>query len=104
MIPFFYQSDRKLLTDLLSAVNKLVTNQEKLMATQAELTEQVKAISATLTKIGGETTTLLQKVSDLQAVIANGPPVTPELQAAVDALAAQAKVVDDLVPDATPPG
>jgi len=43
---------------------------------------------------------LIRALSD--AIIANGPPVTPELQAAVDAVAAQAKVVDDMVPDAVP--
>jgi septal ring factor EnvC (AmiA/AmiB activator) len=71
---------------------------EKIMATQAELTTQVQAIGATLTKIGTETTALLAKIDELNAVIAAGT-VTPELQAAVDAVAAQAHVVDDLVPD-----
>lgn len=75
---------------------------DKMAGTQADLTAEVQAISATLTKIGNETTTLLQKVTDLQNVVANGPPVSASLQAAIDALAAQAKVVDDLVPDAPP--
>lgn len=73
------------------------------MATQAELVVQVKAATDKLTKIGTETSTLLQKITDLTTIITNGP-VTPEMQAAVDALTAQAQVVDDLVPDApTPP-
>ena len=100
---FFYESDRQLLRDVLSRLNSLAKQMEKSMATQAELTAQVQAISATLTKIGTETSTLLTKIDELKAVIAAGPPVTPELQAAVDALAAQAKVVDDLVPDAPTP-
>lgn len=72
----------------------------KIMASQAELAAQVTAATEKLTKIGVETSTLITKVSDLEAIIAAGGDVSPELQAAVDALVAQAKVVDDLVPDA----
>ena len=71
------------------------------MATQAELTAQVAAVNTQLAKIGTETTSLLIKIDELTEIIANGPPVSPELEAAVTALTAQAKVVDDLVPDAT---
>ncbi len=73
---------------------------ERIMATQAELTEQVNAATAKLTKIGTETTTLLTKIEELTAIINAGPPVSAELTAAVAALTAQAAVVDDLVPDA----
>ena len=69
-----------------------------IMATQAELTAQLNKISAQLVKIGTETTTLLKTIDDLKVVIATAP-VTPELQAAVDKVAAQAQVVDDAVPD-----
>lgn len=72
------------------------------MATQAELVAQVKSINDKLVKIGTETSTLLTKITDLTTIITNGP-VTPELQAAVDALTTQAQVVDDLVPDAPVP-
>lgn len=83
--------------------DKVLKLLEGLMATQAELTAQVAAVNAKLTKIGDETRSLLAKVEELTAVIANGPPVTPELQAAVDALTAQAELVDALVPDVAPP-
>lgn len=75
---------------------------EKIMATQQELTTKLNAVTDNLKKVGAETTTLLAKVEELKTTIASGT-VTPELQAAVDAVAAQAKVVDDLVPDAPPP-
>ncbi len=81
----------------------ILSNQEELMATQADLVKQLTAVKDELVKVGAETTNLVKAVADLQAVIANGPAVTPELQAAVDAVAAQAKVVDDLVPDAPAP-
>ena len=78
------------------------TQGEKIMATQAELAAQLTAATEKLKKIGSETTTLLTKVKDLTDIIAGGTiPVTPELQAAADALTAQAGVVDDLVPDVT---
>mgnify|MGYP001564358728 CR=1 FL=1 len=74
---------------------------EKIMASVAELTAQVNAATAKLAKIGTETQKLLKDIADLKLIIAQGT-VTPELQAAVDALAAQAGVVDDLVEDAAP--
>lgn len=72
---------------------------DKIMATQAELTTVIAANTARLVKIGTETTTLIALVEELRALIAQGN-VTPELQAAVEALAVQVGVVDDLVPDA----
>ena len=71
------------------------------MATQADLVVQLNAINDNLVKIGTETTKLLTMIADLQTQIATAP-VSAELQAAVDKVAAQAKVVDDLVPDAPP--
>lgn len=77
-----------------------------IMATQQELVVGLNEVKATLVKIGTETTSLLKKIDDLQAVITNNP-VSPEVQAAFDAVKAQAGIVDDLVPDlppVTPPG
>lgn len=70
-----------------------------LMATSAEIAQGLTDLTAEVTKIGTETTTLIAKVADLEAAI-NAGTVTPEVQAAFDALKAQVKVVDDLVPDA----
>jgi hypothetical protein len=77
-------------------------NTQKIMANQTELVNKVNTITAQLQKIGNESAQTLQKVIELQAVIDAGPGVSPELQTAVDALAAQVQVVDDLVPDAVP--
>jgi hypothetical protein len=84
------------------------------MATQQELAEQLGAVTSQLTEIGTgvdkvstETATLLVKVAELEALLAAGNTVTvsPELQAAFDAVKAQAdvvatkvKAVDDQVP------
>ena len=76
---------------------------KQIMATQTEIVQELTAVKATLVKVGTETSTLLKRIADLQAVIDAGA-VTPELEAAAKAVADQAKVVDDLVPDApTPP-
>lgn len=72
------------------------------MATQVELAAGLAQVTAQLVKIGTETATLLQKVADLESALGNAGAVTPELQAAFDALKAQVQVVDDLVPDAPP--
>jgi uncharacterized protein YoxC len=72
------------------------------MATQEEAAAQLEAINTQLQKIGTETQSLLDKVTELQNAAAAAGEVQPALQTAIDAVSAQAKVVDDLVPDAAP--
>lgn len=70
----------------------------------AELASGLATVSAQVTKIGTESTTTLQKVTDLEAALGNqGSEVSPEVQAAFDALKAQVQIVDDLVADTTVP-
>lgn len=76
---------------------------EAIMATQAQLAQDLQAISAHITKIGTETTALLAKVVELEAAVANGGQTTPEVDAALAAVKTQAQVVDDLVEDAPAP-
>ena len=83
--------------DILTALNEI---KELIMATQTELAADIANVTAQVAKIGTETAALLQKVTDLQTIIDSQGGVSPELQAAVDALKAQITVVDDLVPDA----
>ncbi len=74
---------------------------ELIMSTQQEITEGLAAATTQLQKIAVESAATVQKVADLEVVIANmGNTVSPELQAAFDALKAQVQVVDDIVPDA----
>lgn len=85
-------------TDITTSLNEI---KELIMASEAEITNLLNAATAQLQKIATESAATLQKVTDLEAVIASlGANVTPELQAAVDALRAQVQLVDDLVPDA----
>lgn len=78
---------------------------ENIVATQKEVTEQLNAVSAKLDKIGTETQSLLDKIKELLAIIANTPDASPELVAAADALKIKADTVDALVDDlpVTPP-
>lgn len=72
-------------------------NTDKALAGLADIKTQ-------LGKIGAESSTMLQKITDLENA-ANSNPDTP--QAVLDAIAdvkAQAQVVDDLVPDAPATG
>jgi len=69
------------------------------MGTQEELRIQIEALTTQVAKIATETQTLLTRIEELLAII-NAGTVTPELQAAVDALVAQVAIVDELVPDA----
>lgn len=70
-----------------------------IMATQIELTAKINAVNTQLQKISRESSATLAKVTELQVIIDGMDEVTPELQAAVDALAAQVQAVDDLTPD-----
>jgi len=75
-----------------------------IMTTQAEVVATIAAIGEKLAKIGTETTALKQQIQELLDSIEDISNASPELVAAVEALAAQAQVVDDLVQDAVPVG
>lgn len=71
---------------------------DKLMSNTDQALADLQAIGTQLTKIGGETATLLQKITDLENSTTSDTP-----QSVLDAIAAvklQAQAVDDAVPDA----
>ena len=78
----------------------LIIQNKKAMATQEEITQALTDLTATVAKIGDETKATLQKVADLETALAGQASVSPELQAAFDALKDQVGIVDALVPDA----
>ena len=87
---------------LLRMFRSLNRKVECLMATQAELANELLNLGVQVQKIGTETATLKQKIADLEVAI-NNAPVSAEVQAAFDALKAQVQAVDDSVPDVAPP-
>lgn len=54
---------------------------------------------ATLERVAAESATLLQKIIDLQTAAENETDLSPEFVAALQDVATQARVVDDLVPN-----
>jgi ABC-type transporter Mla subunit MlaD len=78
----------------------ITTHQHTIMATQAEIAQQLTALKDQLTKIGTEVTT---KLGELETAIANAGNATQEVEDALAALKTAVQAVDDLVPDAEPP-
>lgn len=110
-------------SELTASIAVLGTQQEHIMATEAEniavlqeVSDKLDAAGATLTKIGGETTSLLAAASGLQATVADlearlaaANVSSPAIDAAIQSLRTKvtavfdsATAVDNLVPDAAP--
>ncbi len=91
------------------ALAEIIRQGRQIMATQAELVAQLTAATDELKKASAEVATqyaaLMGQIADLKKIVDAQATVSPELQAAVDAIVAQSKVVDDLTPDpvVTPP-
>jgi hypothetical protein len=102
---------------ILSLLNQMHEELHTIMANDAELVAQLNAVNTTLTdvaanvdKIGTETDLLLVKITELENALANAGNSSPEVDAALAAVTAQAGVVqskvqgvDAKVPDAPPP-
>lgn len=86
------------LKPVLSSINHL---KRVVAMNQTEVLEALNGVNATLDKIGSETTELLAEVQTLKDTIEAGT-VSPEVEAALAAVVARVKAVDDLVPDAEP--
>lgn len=71
------------------------------MATKEQVMAGLGNIETELGKIGTETQTLIAKVAELQQAANNAGNIPDEVMDKINAVATQARVVDDLVPDAT---
>jgi uncharacterized protein YoxC len=76
---------------------------EAIMATQVETAAQITALTAQVSKIGGETRTLITRIEELTAALADAGNTAPEVETALAALAEQVGVVDLLVQDPDAP-
>lgn len=84
--------------EVLEKLNLIIHKIEKLMSNTDQALADLQAIGTTLSKVSTETTTLLQKITDLENSTTSDTP-----QSVLDAIAAvkaQATTIDDLVPDA----
>lgn len=79
---------------------------QEIMSKLSELTATLTNINATQTKAFGEINTkltdLLKRISDLEGQLGDAE-LSTEQQAALDAVVAGAKALDDVVPDAPTP-
>jgi chromosome segregation ATPase len=90
----------------IAAINQSLRH---IMATQAEQAATLQGVLTTLQKVATEidglqanSDLLLQKITELEAVIAAGGEASAELTAAVEAVRAQAQVLDEDIPDLPP--
>lgn len=94
------QQDNNTLEDLCELINIINQKITRIMSNTDQALSDLQVISSTLTKVSGETTTLLQKITDLENATTSDTP-----QSVLDAIAAvraQAEAIDSLVPDAPP--
>lgn len=98
-------------TDNTAILNRIAEMETKIMATQAELAADLRAVrtqqektAAEIAEVQAAQTVSLDKIKELEVLVASGGTVTQELIDAVDSVKTQAQVVDDLIPDVpTPP-
>lgn len=76
------------------------------MATQSELAAKLQTVVIQLKKsveeiktIQNEVVVSKHRITDLEAIIANGGEATPELVQAVQDVISQSQIVDDQIPD-----
>lgn len=87
----------------LKPVLSSLTHLKRIIAmNQTELVEALDTVNVAVEKIGTETTALLAEVQTLKDTIEAGT-VSSEVEAALAAVVARVKAVDDLVPDASEP-
>ena len=87
-------------SELNATLATIIRSQTAIMKNQAELVEDLKLVQANQLKVADEIRAQSQRITDLQDIITNTPAVSPELAAAVEAVAAGQKNLDDLNPDA----
>lgn len=98
-------------TTIKSILERVENKIDTIMATQSELSADLRAVNAQQLKTAGEIAALqagqdvlTAKIVELQAIIdAGGTGVTQELIDAVAAVKSQAQIVDDLIPDVPAP-
>ena len=75
--------------------------------TNEEAIASLNATNDTLAKVSSETDALLTEIKRLEEALANaggqGGTITPELEAAVQAVSSRASSIDALVEDVSPP-
>lgn len=92
----------------LATKQDLKETERKIMLSQAELTAGLLQIKTQVAKVAQEQSTrfdtLTAKIAELQAIIAAGGTIGPEVEAALQEVKTALQALDDTIPDApTPP-
>lgn len=83
----------RILEGILTKLEQIAMDQAAAVAALAAVQSQLSATQDTVTKISGETAALLTAVDNLTSQLANGGPLTAELEAAVAAVTSQVAAV-----------
>jgi len=79
---------------------------DRIIMNQAELAAGLKAIQTQVGKVAAEqaakSDALIAKVAELEAIIAAGGDVTPEVTEALEGVKTALQALDDVIPDAPP--
>ena len=79
---------------------------DRIIMNQAELATGLKAIQTQVGKVAAEqaakSDALIAKVAELEAIIAAGGDVTPEVTEALEGVKTALQALDDVIPDAPP--
>ncbi len=89
--------------DLEQTENRILAKLDKILMNQAELAEQLRQLKIEAAKVakeqGDRFDALTKTIADLQAIIAAGGEVTPEVQTALADVQTALKSLDDTIPD-----
>jgi len=102
-IDLYHHVDIVAIKQIADSITILTQKADSIMLTQSQLAATLTELGVQLRKVAAETTTLLEKVAALTQAVADAGSTTPEVDAALADVQAQAQVVDDLVPDAPTP-
>ena len=84
--------------------NSLEQLEKRIIMSQEEMLERIKAMQTKSEKIATETRGLIEKINGLLRQIRDGQaPISENLEAAIGELEHQLGVVDEMVPDAPAP-
>ena len=87
---------------ILTRLDTILERTQEIMSTQAEAAAALQAVATQLDKVKGETTALVAEVQALKDAATNADTVSPDLQAAIDAVASRTASIDGLVTDLPP--
>lgn len=110
LLPVYSFLSKSMIADLWRKIRGQPTNRnllEKIMSKLSEITATLKGVDETQKKALGEINTrlgvLTQRIADLESQLGDVE-LNAEQQAALDAVVASAKALDDVIPDTpTPP-